>query len=214
MTRAQRPPEEMIRFVMDPAGLVVPDIRRKLPGRGVWVTGETRYIAEAIKRSAFTRGFKKPAIVPADLVSLIDKTLEKDVLQSLSIANKAGAVTAGAFQVEKAVSAGDTAVLIHASDGGFDGARKFRQAVRRYMLEPEQVFFLEFLDSGQIGLALGRASVVHAAVRRGATAEALLMRVRRLEIYRGLRPSSAGSETAESSDPLGSEYGQLPGIEN
>ena len=40
VTRARRSPDEMIRFVADPGGEIVPDIKRKLPGRGVWVTAE------------------------------------------------------------------------------------------------------------------------------------------------------------------------------
>ena len=37
VTRAERSPNDLIRFVVDPQGAVVPDVARKLPGRGVWV---------------------------------------------------------------------------------------------------------------------------------------------------------------------------------
>ena len=37
MTRAAHPVEDLIRFVRAPDGTVVPDLRRRLPGRGVWV---------------------------------------------------------------------------------------------------------------------------------------------------------------------------------
>ena len=33
-----KPIDEMIRFVVGPDRAVVPDLKRKLPGRGVWVT--------------------------------------------------------------------------------------------------------------------------------------------------------------------------------
>ncbi len=216
VTRAQRSPDEMIRFVLDPAGQVVPDLKRKLPGRGVWVTAQASYVTDAVKKGAFARGFKRPVSIYPELSGLIDQSLEKDLLQSLSLANKAGIVAAGAFQVEKALSDSEIAVVIHANDGGTDGARKLRQQVRRNMLKPEKLYWLEILDSGQIGLALGRTSVVHAALRRGAAAEALMMRARRLEIYRGLKPASgpSGKPEAELGDPMGSENGQGPGIEN
>ena len=213
VTRAHRPPEEMIRFVLDPAGQVVPDLKRKLPGRGVWVTATASLVVEAAKRGAFSRGFKRPVSVPPDIVEIIDRTLEKDLLQSLSLANKAGLVAAGAFQVEKALCEAETGVLIHASDGGADGARKFRQALRRNMLSPENVYCLEILNSEQIGLALGRTSVVHAALRRGAAAEALITRARRLEIFRGgcREFGSSDPQETELTDPSGSEDGHGPG---
>ena len=37
-TRTVRPVDDMIRFVVGPDGEAVPDLKRKLPGRGVWVT--------------------------------------------------------------------------------------------------------------------------------------------------------------------------------
>ena len=40
-TRSVKPVDDMIRFVVGPDG-VVPDLKRKLPGRGVWVTASGR----------------------------------------------------------------------------------------------------------------------------------------------------------------------------
>ena len=40
LTRDLKPVSEMIRFVVGPAGEAVPDIKRKLPGRGIWITGD------------------------------------------------------------------------------------------------------------------------------------------------------------------------------
>ena len=37
VTRALRPKDELIRFVFGPDGAVVPDLKEKLPGRGVWL---------------------------------------------------------------------------------------------------------------------------------------------------------------------------------
>ena len=38
VSREQRPVDELIRFVLSPQGEVVPDLKRKLPGRGLWIT--------------------------------------------------------------------------------------------------------------------------------------------------------------------------------
>ncbi len=39
-----------------------PTFARKLPGRGVWVTARADRVAEAVKRQAFSRGFKTKAV--------------------------------------------------------------------------------------------------------------------------------------------------------
>ena len=61
VTRRAGSPDDLIRFVLAPDGTVTPDLKRKLPGRGVWVTARRKEIAEAVKKRAFTRGFKAEA---------------------------------------------------------------------------------------------------------------------------------------------------------
>lgn len=184
VTRAPRPPESMIRFVLDPAGQVVADIRRRLPGRGVWVSANAALVEMAVLRGAFSRAFKRPVLPDPALPAIVDTLLERDLLQALAMANKAGLAVAGAFQVEKALSSGDVGVLLHATDGGEDGRRKFRQMRRRAAEEGRPVDCIEFLSSQQISLALGRASVIHAALRTGAATAAVMARARRLLIFR------------------------------
>ena len=216
VTRAHRTPEEMIRFVVDPEGNVIPDLKRKLPGRGVWVTATTECVSEAIKRGVFAKGFRRPVAVSPEMTEIIEKSLEKDLLQSLSLANKAGMVFAGTFQVEKALANDDISVLVQAADGSRDGLRKIRHLANRTALEPDSLEILDFLDSEQIGLALGRASVVHAALRRGPVTQALMARARRLASFRGLGAGkeASGSPDSNEIDPMGSENGHRPGIEN
>ena len=59
LTRTLKPVDEMIRFVVGPGGDAVPDIKRKLPGRGIWITGTRAALDEAVKRNVFARGFKR-----------------------------------------------------------------------------------------------------------------------------------------------------------
>ena len=88
----------MIRFVLGPGETVVPDIRRKLPGRGVWVTASAARVEEAVKRQAFARGFKKKVGAPENLAAEVEALLTQDCLQALSIANKAGQVVSRVWQ--------------------------------------------------------------------------------------------------------------------
>jgi len=55
-----------------PGAIVVPDIGRKLPGRGVWVTARADRVAEAVKRQAFSRGFKTKAVASESLAAEIE----------------------------------------------------------------------------------------------------------------------------------------------
>src|SRR3954467_6873274 len=59
VSREVRPIDELIRFVVSPQGEVIPDLKRKLPGRGMWVSASLRAVAEAVRRNQFSRGFKR-----------------------------------------------------------------------------------------------------------------------------------------------------------
>ena len=105
-TGAKGPPEAMLRFALGPDGSVVPDIRRKLPGRGVWTSLSAEAVRRAAAKGAFARAFRAKAEARADLADAVDALLERDALQSLAMANKAGLVVAGAFKVDAAIGEG------------------------------------------------------------------------------------------------------------
>ncbi|WP_304191444.1 DUF448 domain-containing protein, partial [Phenylobacterium aquaticum] len=45
----------LIRFVAGPDGVVVPDLARKLPGRGLWVAADRVSLETAAKKGLFAR---------------------------------------------------------------------------------------------------------------------------------------------------------------
>ncbi|MGH6801161.1 MAG: RNA-binding protein, partial [Methylocella sp.] len=174
VTRAKGLPQDMIRFVAGPGAIVVPDIRRKLPGRGVWVTARACDVAEAVKRQAFARGLKTKVVASENLAAEIEALLTKDCLQALSLASKAGQVVNGFAKVEEAIAAGAIAGLVHAADCGADGMRKLGQCLRRRYGDERARPRVELFASGQLGLALGRANVIHAALIGGPASEGFL----------------------------------------
>ncbi len=185
VTRQEHAPADMIRFVLAPDGVVTPDVKRKLPGRGVWVKTSRALVEQAIKRQAFARGFKDKAAVPPSLADQVEALLQADALQALAIANKAGQVVTGFAKVEATIANESICGLVHAADGGADGKRKLRQALsRRFgaVLPPEIGLF----SSAQLDLALGRSNVIHAALKAQAAAKVFLASCRRLAVYRGL----------------------------
>lgn len=186
VTRTKGPPGDFIRFVVGPDRTVVPDLRCKLPGRGAWVTAERPRVLEAVKRKSFKRAFKSEVEVPPALADMIDGLMEKDALQALSLANKAGLVVAGATKVEGSIGPKVPAALISASDGSADGIRKMEAAVRRLMGdEADSIARIRDFRSDQLDLALGRTNVIHAAVAGGTASEGFVARARRLARYRG-----------------------------
>lgn len=181
MTREARPAEELIRFVRAPDGTVVADLKRRLPGRGVWLSPDRATIAEAVKRKVFARGFKQDVSVPGDLPDAVGALFERAALDMLSLANKAGRVVAGFGKVETALQGGKAAAVLHAKDGAEDGKRKLAQAARRAGAE---VPVLGIFTSGQMDLALGRENVIHAALLADPVSDAFLARAGELMRYR------------------------------
>src|SRR5215469_18817223 len=95
VSREQRPIEELIRFVVSPTGDVVPDIKRKLPGRGLWVTASRQAVAEAVRRHHFSKGFKRDLRVSPTLAADTEALLVRSVTDALGVAAKAGQVVTG-----------------------------------------------------------------------------------------------------------------------
>ena len=189
VTRAKGLPEDMIRFVVGPGAIVVPDIRRKLPGRGVWVTARAGYVAEAVKRQAFSRGFKTKVVASESLAAEIEALLTNDCLQALSLASKAGQVVSGFAKVEEAITSGAIAGLVHAADCGADGMRKLGQSLRRRYGDEWARPLVELFVSGQLDLVLGRTNVIHAALIEGAASEGFLEGGRKLTLARSGSPA-------------------------
>jgi uncharacterized protein len=197
-TRTVQPVSDLIRFVVGPDGEAVPDIKSKLPGRGVWVTATREALEDAIKRKAFARGFKRDVRTPADLAARTERLLEQAVIDALAMAHKAGLVAAGFGRAATALEREDVVALLHAAEASPDGVRKLDAAVRQGRSQPLPV--IEFLTSAQLDLALGRPNVVHAALLAGPASDTLLSRSRRLERFRaggaGDRGNRAGKAAA------------------
>ena len=68
----------------------MPDIRRKLPGRGVWTSLSAEAVGAPRPRAHSPAPFAPRSQATADLAGDVDMLLERDALQSLSMANKAG----------------------------------------------------------------------------------------------------------------------------
>jgi hypothetical protein len=86
-------------------------------------------------------------------------------------------------------------LLIEASDGSKDGKRKLYNAAHARDLKPVVV---ECLSSTELGLALGRENVIHAAVHPGGLAERLTLDAERLQALRTTRNESPRANASKS----------------
>jgi uncharacterized protein len=191
VSREQRPIDELIRFVVSPAGEVVPDIKRKLPGRGLWLTASHQTVAEAVRRHQFGKGFKRDVRVAPTLASDTEALLCRSAVEALAIAAKAGQVVSGFAKVEAALrnhlNGGPIAALIHAADGAEDGIRKLDAVARQNAgnrAETPEFPVIVALTSAELDLALGRSNVVHAALLAGPASNTFLSRSQILVRYR------------------------------
>ncbi len=197
LTRRKGEPETLIRFALSPDGVVTPDLKRKLPGRGVWLTADRASVEAAAKRKLFARAFKAEAATPADLPELIERLMEADALSALAIANKAGVVTLGFMKVEGAITQGKAAVLLSASDAAEDGKRKIRQAVLRSSRESEAIAQISLFSTAQMSLCLGRENVIHGALSGAPVTDRFVEKCRILTQYRSGVASEPGLAPAD-----------------
>lgn len=172
----------LIRFVAAPDGTVVPDVAAKLPGRGLWVEARGGAIADAVARKLFSRAARQDLRPAADLAARAEQALVQRMLGDLGLARRAGQVILGFDMVLRALEgAAPPKILLEARDGAPDGKRKLFAAAYRL---GRAVGVIECLTSAELGLALGRGNVIHAAIQSGGLADRLVFDAERLAGFR------------------------------
>jgi uncharacterized protein len=175
-------PEILLRLALGPEGTVGADYAAKLPGRGAWVTLDRPAFESALAKGklkgALARAFKveqnRLTLDPA-LPDQIAAGLQQRALNRLGLEKRSGNIVSGADQVEDALRKGKAHLVLHAGDAAADGMRKLRkEGVGAVQLPCKRE---------EIGLALGREAVVHAAVIDSMAAGRCLIDIRRWLAY-------------------------------
>jgi hypothetical protein len=189
VTRNQRPVGDLVRFVLGPDDVIVPDLARRLPGRGVWVEARRPTLAAAVRRKVFARSLQRQVAVPEDLPEQVERLMARRLAEAVSLANKAGLLVTGFAKVEELIAKGRAAVLVHAADAAADGAGKLsRKLVAVMGAERAREATVAELTGQQLDLAIGRSNVVHAAATEGGAAHRILQEAGRLRRYRSEEP--------------------------
>jgi len=172
VTRSKRPQAELLRFVVDPNGVVAPDVANRLPGRGVWVSPDRKILAKAIAAGRFRAGFKADVTVPDGLLAETERLLERRIAELLGLARSAGRVGAGWEQAREFARRRQVGLIVVASDAAPASRRRLMG------LAPEAPV-MDVLDAASLGAALGRDQVVNAVVSRGRFADMLALEATR-----------------------------------
>ncbi len=154
------PKAGLVRFVVSPDSLVVPDILGRLPGRGIWVSADRAAITKAGAKNLFSRAARQPVKAPEGLADLVADLLLRRVTDLLAMARKAGEAVTGYEKVKDWLVSGRAAVLIQAEDGSERGKTKLRPPAGEESL-------ISCLSAGELGLAFGRERAIHAALAAG-----------------------------------------------
>ena len=163
LTRERLPQSSMIRFVISPDGIVIADLKRRLPGRGIWIGARRELVERACKTGAFARSARGPARCPEDLGHRIEEELKSRALGALALARKAGALVFGATRVAISLRRDKVEALVHARDASAEGVRKLAAAT--YAGGPGGLKTVTVpLTSHELGLPLGREAVCHIAL--------------------------------------------------
>ncbi|MEM6938617.1 MAG: RNA-binding protein [Pseudomonadota bacterium] len=180
-TAQVQPKHRLIRFVVAPDGTVVPDVRGKLPGRGIYVTAQAAALEQAIKKKAFGRAAKAQVKVPEGLQDEVERQLALRVIELISLQRKAGGAVAGYEKVKAWLQNEEAEVLIQASDGSGRGKSK--------LSTPHFGHYIGWLTADELGLAFGRQTVIHGALASGGLTSRVVEEANRLK---GVREKEAG----------------------
>jgi uncharacterized protein len=179
------PVECMIRFVVGPDGIIVPDLESRLPGRGIWLSARRDVVNTASAKGLFAKAARRKVTVPPDLGERIEGLLLRRCIELIGLARRAGQAVAGFEKVRGELKAGRGALLVAAADGAADGRDKLRALAPALPL-------VAVLMTSELAEAFGRDRVVHAVLASGRLADRLLKEAGRLAGFR-----SAGAEAPE-----------------
>ena len=190
VTRESGPRHALVRFVIGPEEIVIPDLEERLPGRGVWVGARRELVRSARKGKLFSRALRSPtARAEPDLEDQIEAALARRVVELLGLARRSGGLVAGYEKTRARLKRGPVGALIEALDGAPDGCNRLRA------LQP-RAKRIGCLYATELGSVFGRTRTVHAALDPGGIASTIFRDAKRLEGFRTALPPVACENAA------------------
>ena len=188
------PAAELLRFVINDDGMVLPDIHARAPGRGVWVTADRSCIEQACKK-VFSRGFKRNACVPADLAEQVELQLRRFCLDLMALARRSGDLLGGYEKVRSEIRKARPGWIIEAKDGSEGGREKILALCLGVW---DEVPLVGCFDAGELGKVFGQSHANHVLMHSGAIASNLGLQLQRLSGFTPIIPLQWGKWAVES----------------
>lgn len=175
LTGEEKPQEELLRFTLTPDRQVIPDFKKRLPGKGFYLTNSKQVLADAIAKNVFRKFGKNTSVVP-NLLEIVENILKSRALESINLAKKAGVLVSGFDKVKEKLAADKVAFVLEAVDAGADGNTKIRAAAKN--TEILTLFSIEELDK-----ALNRVNTVHAALLKSEMSQTVYKQLRKWQNF-------------------------------
>jgi predicted RNA-binding protein YlxR (DUF448 family) len=184
----------LVRFVVGPDRAIVPDIGRRLPGRGLWLSPsrDVLKMAAAGRGRVFARAAGGPVAVPLELDRLVERLLVERIVGLIGLARRGGAAVTGFERVRESLasmkpSKDARAVLFVAADAPAPDRRRLKAI-------GVEVAVSQALTASELGSAFGRDTAVFAVVAPGKLARDIGAEASRLAL---LRAGDEGSRSFE-----------------
>ena len=136
---------DMVRFVADPSGVIIPDVAAKLPGRGAWVTADRDLLAQAVSSGRLLRALDGKSVID-DAVDQVERLLIKRCQDSLAMGRRGGIILGGSGKIK---AEGEVSGLIIAADASAREARALKGDVMHDWV-------IASMSSDEIGAPFGR----------------------------------------------------------
>jgi uncharacterized protein len=199
VTRERLSKERMIRFVVGPDRIIVPDLAARLPGRGIWLSAVGDVVETACTRGAFAKAARGPVTVPPHLASDLKVALARRIVDTMGLARRAGQAVCGFAKAREWLDTGRAGLIVQARDGSPDERARFLGG------RTQSVPVAAPLDAASLGAVFGRDHAVHVAVAQGRLAEMLWIEAERLA---GLEQVSSPHDTARRDDAKAATQGR------
>ncbi|HXV23400.1 MAG TPA: RNA-binding protein [Alphaproteobacteria bacterium] len=183
VTRQRLGKEAMVRLVVGPDGVLVPDIEERLPGRGLWIAAQRGIVERAVTKRLPARALGAEIAVPPDLADRIAALLARRCLELVGLARRAGQAVSGFEKVKAALERGRVALVLQAADGSPDQRAKV-------MAGPGAITVVALFTAAELAEIFGRDRLAHVAVLRGGIADRLARDCARLAGFRGTQNRS------------------------
>lgn len=177
VTRKVLPREQLLRFVVDPAGRLMEDLGGRLPGRAAYVTPAWPHVAALLRRPGILRRLGGDGHLTLPDAPLLQERLASGLnrrwREGIGLARRAGGLRKGLGELEEVLGRGSRPLVLLASDTAVNTRQKLAGMLHRHG-QHGVVIPMELLDRDRFGDVCGMGPVAVLTI----TSEGIAKRVK------------------------------------